>query len=64
MRPFRVGDKFKGNHVGYNAEVTWVDPQDRRRATISIKDLPDETVFAAQFLNHWTLIEEGPAAAA
>jgi hypothetical protein len=61
MRPFRVGDQFKGNHTGLIAEVSWVDPQDHFRAVINGTDFVDETVFAAQFLNHWTLIKEGIA---
>jgi hypothetical protein len=67
MRAFRVGDRFKGNHSGLLAEVTWVDPQDHFRAVIkcmggSRTHYVDETVFAAQFLGHWTLTREGPAA--
>ena len=62
MRPFRVGDQFKGNKIGRIVEVVWVDPEDHFRATISDakREFDDETVFAAQFLNHWTLIKEGP----
>jgi len=66
MRAFRVGDQFKGNHSGLLAEVTWVDPHDHFRAVIkcmggSRTRYVDETVFAAQFLNHWTLTRAGPA---
>jgi len=57
MRPFRVGDVFQGNHSGKIVEVIWVDPRDHFRAVI---DFEETTVFAAQFLNHWTLIAEGP----
>jgi hypothetical protein len=66
MRAFRVGDQFKGNHSGLLAEVTWVDPKDHFRAVIkcmggSQTRYVDETVFAAQFLSHWTLTRAGPA---
>jgi hypothetical protein len=64
MRPFRVGDEFKGKQIGRIAKVEWVDPQDHFRAVISdVKGgFDDETVFAAQFLNYWTLTKEGPIA--
>jgi hypothetical protein len=62
MRPFRVGDEFKGNHSGTVAEVIWVDPQDRFKAVVNTSELIEQTVFASQFLNHWTLIKEGSAA--
>jgi hypothetical protein len=64
MRAFRVGDHFRGNHSGLTAEVTWVDPNDHFRATVNclrgdVIEQVDQTVFAAQFLNHWTLVREG-----
>jgi hypothetical protein len=61
MRPFRVGDVFCGNHSGLIAEVSWVDPHDHFRAVVNGTDFVDETVYASQFLSHWTLINEGPA---
>jgi hypothetical protein len=62
MRAFRVGDQFKGNQIGRIVQVVWVDPEDRFRAVISDVngEFDDETVFAAQFLNYWTLTKEGP----
>jgi hypothetical protein len=58
MRPFLIGDQFKGNQIGRIVEVQWVDPEDHFRAVISDVngEYDDETVFAAQFLNHWTLM--------
>ena len=56
MRPFKVGDVFKGNHSDQVVTVRWVDPKDHFRAVV---DYAETTVFAAQFLNHWTLIQEG-----
>lgn len=63
MRPFRVGDLFHGRHSGQLARVQWVDPNDHFRAVVDCGELIEQTVFAAQFLNHWTLIKEGPVAA-
>ena len=64
MRPFRVGDQFRGNHSGLIAEVSWIYREDHFRAVVYSTDFVDQTVYAAQFLNHWTLIKEGPAPAA
>ncbi len=65
MRAFRVGDQFKGNHTAMLAEVVWVDPRDHFKAVIhcmtgSAIEFVDQTVFASQFLGHWTLTKEGP----
>jgi hypothetical protein len=57
MRPFRVGDALRGNHCGKTVEVIWVDPHDHFRA---VMDYEETSVFAAQFLNHWTVMKEGP----
>jgi hypothetical protein len=66
MRAFRIGDVFEGSHNGLTAEVTWVDPDDHFRAVVIVMkgseiEKSEQTVFAATFLIHWTLIKEGPS---
>jgi hypothetical protein len=60
MKPFRVGERFKGNDVEKVVEVRWVDPHDQYCAVVFnvANRFEDETVFATDFLNYWTLIEE------
>jgi hypothetical protein len=65
MRAFQVGDVFQGDHSGLKAEVIWVDPHDHFRAVVNVMkgseiEKLEQTVFAIQFLNYWTLIKEGP----
>jgi len=63
MRPFRVGDKFTGRHIGETCEVIWVDPNSKFRAVVRVDSTrADETVTADVFLNHWDLIAEGALA--
>lgn len=61
MRPFQLGDKFRANEFGGMVEVRWVDPRDRYCAVVfnMADQLDNETVFAADFCNDWTLVEEG-----
>lgn len=61
MRPFRKGDVFRGNREGLVVTVIWVDPENHFHAMIDFKETG---VLAAEFLNHWTLIKEGPEKAA
>ncbi len=62
MRAFQVGDRFKSKDVKAIVEVRWVDPRDQSCAVVFNVANPfeDETVFAADFLEHWTLAKEGP----
>lgn len=62
MRAFHVGDRFKSKDMKAIAEVRWVDPRDRTCAVVFnvANQFEDETVFAADFLGHWTLVEETP----
>jgi hypothetical protein len=51
--------------AGLKAEVIWVDPNDHFRAVVNVMrgseiEKLEQTVFAIQFLNYWTLIKEGP----
>jgi hypothetical protein len=60
MRAFHVGDRFTSKNVKAIVEVRWVDPRDRTCAVVFnvANQFEDETVFAADFLEHWTLLEE------
>ena len=60
MRAFHVGDRFKSKDVQAIVEVRWVDPRDQRCAVVFnvTNQFEDETVFAADFLEHWTLAEQ------
>lgn len=62
MRAFRVGDRFKSKDVKEIVEVRWVDPRDRSCAVVFnvANRFEDETVFAVDFFDHWTLAEEVP----
>lgn len=66
MRSFQVGDRFKGKGVKEIVEVRWVDPQDRDCAVVVnvANQFEDETVFAADFFDHWSLIGEDTGALA
>lgn len=61
MKAFQVGQRFKRNDVRETVDVRWVDPQDRSCAVVFnvANHFEDETVFAGDFLSHWTLLEEG-----
>lgn len=62
MSAFQVGQRFKSKDVRAVVEVRWVDPGDRSCAVVFNVANPfeDETVFATDFFEHWTL-EEGTA---
>jgi len=66
MSPFQVGDRFKSKDVKEIVEVRWVDPQDRHCAVVVnvANRFEDETVFASDFFDHWTLVEGGNEALA
>jgi hypothetical protein len=61
MKRFRVGDKFKANEFAGMVEVRWIDPADEDCALVfNVANKFDaETVFAADFFNDWTLVEDG-----
>jgi hypothetical protein len=62
MRAFQVGDRFKSKDVKEIVEVRWVDPRDRSCAVVFnvANRFEDETVFALDFFDHWTPVEESP----
>ncbi|GEM_PF-4275234 len=64
MGPFQVGDKFRANDFAGLVEVRWVDPQDGNCAVVFdiANQFGDETVFATEFFNDWTIMEEGAPA--
>ena len=66
MRRFQVGDRFKSKDARAIVEVRWVDPQDRDCAVVVnvANQFEDETVFASDFFNHWSSVEEGSEALA
>jgi hypothetical protein len=61
MRPFQVGDRLKSKDVKEIVEVRWVDPQYPDCAVVVnvANQFEDETVFASDFFDNWSLIEEG-----
>jgi hypothetical protein len=66
MRAFQRGDRFKSTGVKEIVEVRWVDPADSHCAVVFnvANGFEDETVFASDFLNHWTLVRQGAEALA
>ena len=66
MRPFQIGDRFKSKDVKEIVEVRWLDPQDPDCAVVVnvANQFEDETVFAGDFFDHWSLVEEGDEALA
>lgn len=66
MRTFHVGQKFKSKDVQEIVEVRWVDAQDQCCAVVFNVANPfeDETVFATDFFENWTLVEGANSLAA
>jgi hypothetical protein len=66
MRSFGVGQRFKSNDVPDVVEVRWVDPAQASCAVVFkvANHFEDETVFAPDFFEHWTLVEERIASVA
>lgn len=60
MRRFQVGDQFRSNEFAAIVEVRWVDPQDQNCAVVFDigNQFDDETVFATEFFDDWTIVEE------
>jgi hypothetical protein len=63
MTAFHVGDRFTSKETKEIVQVRWVDPQDRSCAVVFNLSNPfeDETVFAGDFLDHWSLAGERSA---
>lgn len=62
---FKTGQKYRGKHQqGLTAEVQQLD-DDGRRGWVEVRDEEGkliglgEWVVYAQFIEHWTLVEEG-----
>jgi len=60
MRAFQVGERYNSEYVREVVKVRWIDPQDQYCAVVFnvANRFEDETVFASDFMNYWTLIEE------
>lgn len=60
MRAFEAGQRFKSQDMREVIAVRWVDPHDRYCAVVFnvANKFEDETVFAPDFFEHWSLVEE------